>query len=75
LDQLAIYDQQGIETVFKEFCADLGIKMGQIGPVVRVAMCGVTTSPGIYEVLEVLGKDETMKRLARAVEYMKHRDQ
>ena len=75
LDQLAIYDQRGIETVFKEFCTDLGIKMGQIGPVVRVAMCGVTTSPGIYEVLEVLGKDETMKRLARAVEYMKHRDQ
>jgi glutamyl-tRNA synthetase len=71
LDQLAPYDQQGIETVFREFCADRGIKMGQIGPAVRVAMCGGTTSPGIYEVLEVLGKEEAMKRLTRAVEYCK----
>jgi glutamyl-tRNA synthetase len=71
LERLAPYDQQGIEMVFREFCAEQGIKMGQIGPAVRVAMCGGTTSPGIYEVLEVLGKEETVKRLARAVEYGK----
>ncbi len=56
-----------IEGVFKEVCAELGIKMGQIGPAVRIALCGGTVSPSIYEVMEVLGKEETCRRLTRAV--------
>jgi glutamyl-tRNA synthetase len=56
----------GIENLFKEFCSEQGIKMGQIGPVVRVALCGGTTSPAIYEVIAVLGRDETGRRLAKA---------
>ena len=60
----------GIEGLFKEFCAAQGIKMGQIGPSVRVALCGVTTSPAIYDVIAVLGKDETSKRLNRAITFI-----
>jgi len=37
---------------------------------VRVALCGGTTSPGIYEVIEVLGKDETIKRIRRAMAFI-----
>jgi len=59
----------GIESLFKEFCAVHGIKMGQIGPVVRVALCGVTTSPAIYDVIAVLGRDETIRRLERAISF------
>ena len=59
----------GIEHLFKEFCSEQGIKMGQIGPVVRVALCGGTASPAIYEVIAVLGRDETSLRLAKAVTY------
>jgi glutamyl-tRNA synthetase len=57
----------GVETLFKEFCAAQGIKMGQIGPSVRVALCGVTTSPAIYDVIAVLGREETLSRLDRAI--------
>jgi len=56
-----------IEAVFKEVCAELGIKMGQIGPVVRIALSGGTVSPSIYEVMEVLGKEETCRRLNIAI--------
>jgi len=41
--------------------------MGQIGPLVRIALCGGTTSPSIYEVMEVLGAAETRRRLERAL--------
>jgi glutamyl-tRNA synthetase len=41
--------------------------MGQIGPAVRLALSGSTVSPGIYEMLEVLGKAESRKRLERAI--------
>jgi glutamyl-tRNA synthetase len=56
-----------VEELFKSLCEEKGIKMGQIGPAVRIALCGVTASPGIYEVIEVLGKSECQKRLTRAV--------
>lgn len=57
------FDHDGIETVFKGVCTELGIKMGQIGPAVRIALSGGTVSPSIYEVMEVFGKEETCRRL------------
>lgn len=56
-----------IEGVFKEFCEEKGIKLGQVGPAVRLALSGSTASPGIYEMIEVLGLEETGKRLERAI--------
>jgi glutamyl-tRNA synthetase len=56
--------------MFKDICSEMGVKMGQVGPPVRVALCGGTVSPGIYEVIEVLGKAETLKRLKRAMEFI-----
>ncbi len=73
-EQLATWEEMtpgGIETLFKAFCAAQGIKMGGIGPSVRVALCGVTTSPAIYDVIAVLGRDETLRRLECAVTFIK----
>lgn len=71
LEGLADFTQQGIEGLFKEFCAEKGIKLGQIGPAVRVALSGVTASPGIYEMLEVLGREESRQRIQRALGYVR----
>ncbi|GAW66243.1 glutaminyl-tRNA synthetase [Geoanaerobacter pelophilus] len=57
----------GIEGAFKELCEEKGIKLGQIGPAVRLALSGSTASPGIYEMIEVLGQEETGRRLERAI--------
>jgi glutamyl-tRNA synthetase len=70
INGLADFTHDAIEICFKEFCVEQGIKMGQIGPVVRVALCGVTSSPSVYEVLEVLGKEETLRRFDRALQFM-----
>jgi len=56
-----------VEAVFKEICEEKGIKLGQIGPAVRLALSGSTASPGIYEMIEVLGVAETTKRVERAI--------
>jgi len=71
LAALADFSHDAIEGVFKELCAEKAIKMGQIGPAVRIALCGGTTSPSIYEVIEVLGRDETARRIGRAKEFIK----
>ncbi|AAR34595.1 glutamate--tRNA ligase [Geobacter sulfurreducens] len=70
LDACADFSHSGLEAAFKEFIAEKGIKFGQLGPAVRVSLCGGTASPGIYEVVEALGKDETLRRLRRAVAYL-----
>ena len=63
-------DAPSIEAVFKEICEEKGIKLGQIGPAVRLALSGSTASPGIYEMIEVLGLDETRTRIQRAIKQL-----
>jgi len=41
---------------------------------VRVALTGGTVSPGIYDVIAVLGKERTIRRLQKALEYIQQLD-
>jgi glutamyl-tRNA synthetase len=67
LEKCANWDHAGIETAFGRVMAATGLKLGKIGPVVRVALVGGTTSPSIYQVLEVLGRQESLRRLRSAL--------
>lgn len=67
LAALDSFNHDSIEAVFKDVCSQLGIKMGQIGPAVRIALSGGTVSPSIYEVMEVFGREETCRRLNAAI--------
>lgn len=55
------------EESFKKFVEEEGIKMGQIAQPVRVALTGRTASPGLFEVMEVLGRDRTLFRLRQGL--------
>jgi len=44
-----------------------GMKLGKLAQPVRVALTGATVSPGIYDVILLLGKEETLKRLKNVV--------
>ncbi|MFN3396794.1 MAG: glutamate--tRNA ligase, partial [Thermodesulfovibrionales bacterium] len=67
LDALTEFTAHEIEKVFREFIEKHNIKLGQIAQPVRVAMTGGTESPGIFEVLEVVGKERAIRRLDRAI--------
>jgi glutamyl-tRNA synthetase len=67
LASLADFSHAGLEPVFKAVVEKHGVKLGALAQPVRVAMTGGTESPGIYDVLEVLGKEMTLKRLEKAV--------
>jgi glutamyl-tRNA synthetase len=56
-----------IEKVFNTVVAEKGIKLGKLAQPVRVALTGGTVSPGIYEVIEVMGKEKTIRRIDAAV--------
>ena len=44
-----------------------GVKLGQLAQPLRAALTGATASPGIFEVMAVLGREEVLARLADAV--------
>ncbi|MGH7030768.1 MAG: glutamate--tRNA ligase, partial [Stellaceae bacterium] len=57
-----------IEECVRAVVAANGVKLGAVAQPLRAALTGSTTSPGIFEVMEVLGRDETLGRIADAVE-------
>ena len=70
LGNLTEFNQAGIEQVFGDVVAERDIKLGRVAQPVRVALTGSTVSPGIYEVIDVLGRDVTLARLAEGVRYI-----
>ena len=52
-----------IEAAFAGILAETGAKLGSLAQPVRVAVTGGTVSPGIYEVLDVLGRERSLVRL------------
>ena len=65
------FTHDGIEKVFNGMVEETGLKLGKIAQPVRVALTGGTVSPGIYEVIEVMGKEKTLKRIKAAVGMIK----
>jgi glutamyl-tRNA synthetase len=62
------FSAEPLEAAFKALMEKLGVKLGAIAQPVRVAMTGGTQSPGIFELLEVMGKDKALARMDRAIE-------
>lgn len=69
LADLPTFDDATIGAAFKELIAESGLKMVNLAQPCRVALCGCTVSPGIYEVMAILGKEKTLKRLQAALKY------
>ncbi|HVC52640.1 MAG TPA: glutamate--tRNA ligase [Stellaceae bacterium] len=55
-----------LETALRDFAAAKGVKLGAVAQPLRAALTGSLASPGIFEVMEVLGRDESLARLADA---------
>jgi glutamyl-tRNA synthetase len=59
---------QRVEGALRDVVDRLGLKSGRVFQPVRVAIAGTTVSPGIFESVAVLGRDETLARIDRALE-------
>jgi glutamyl-tRNA synthetase len=60
------WNEKHTEDAIRRFAEAEGIKLGQVAQPLRVALSGSTVSPGIFEVLAVLGPAETKQRLLAA---------
>jgi glutamyl-tRNA synthetase len=61
------FGEPAIQGAFERVLTRFGMKLGQLAQPVRVALTGGTVSPGIYEVIVVLGRERTVRRLQAAI--------
>ena len=66
LTALPCWDAHTIEEAFQATLAVHSLALGKLAQPVRVAVTGGTVSPGIYEVLDVLGRERALSRLRAA---------
>jgi len=66
LASLNEWTAEAAEGVVRKVSEDAGVKLGQVAQPLRVALSGSTASPGIFEVLSVLGPSESKQRLLAA---------
>jgi glutamyl-tRNA synthetase len=64
------FDEPHVEAVVRKTAGERGIKAGPLIHTIRVAMTGRTTSPGIFEVLVLLGRDRVMARFDRLLSFL-----
>jgi glutamyl-tRNA synthetase len=68
LSAVVTWDEASIETAIQGWLTEKGLAIKDIAQASRVALTGRSVSPGLYEVLAVLGKDESLARLRRGIE-------
>ena len=74
LESLESFTHSELEDVFKAVMDQTGLKLGKIAQPVRVALTGKTASPGIFEIISILGKERVIPRLREAIRFIESRE-
>jgi len=64
LEAVTDWNSESTEAAMRNYAEANNLKLGAVAQPLRVALTGRTTSPGIFDVLAVLGRDECLARLA-----------
>jgi glutamyl-tRNA synthetase len=67
LEGFASRDEQGNEAAFRGLAEKLGVKLGDLLQPVRVAVTGSRASPPLFASLALLGVEESLRRVHRAL--------
>lgn len=63
-----IWDAASTEAAIREFATKNDLKLGAVAQPLRAALTGKTTSPGVFDVLAVLGREESLARIADQID-------
>lgn len=64
LGALEAWDEATVEAAVRDFAEAEGCKLGDAAQPLRAALSGSNSSPGIFEVMDILGRDECLARLS-----------
>ncbi|MFO0811829.1 MAG: glutamate--tRNA ligase [Gemmatales bacterium] len=64
---LPTFDKAALEQALHQFCEARGLKLADMNHALRVATTGVPVGPGLFDCLHILGKNEVIKRIEKAL--------
>jgi glutamyl-tRNA synthetase len=67
LNTLPNWEHEAMETLLRELVITLGIKNGQLFGAIRTAVSGRTATPPLFQMMEVLGREVSMRRIDQAI--------
>ena len=68
----ASFDLASTEAIYNKIAEDNGLALGKVIHPTRLALTGRTVSPGMFDVMVLLGKEKTLVRLAKAIDFIKN---
>ena len=71
LGALSEWKGESIHTAIQAACEKLGLKLGKVGPPLRVAVTGSTSSPSLEITLELIGRERTLARIKSAISFIR----
>ncbi|HWP47602.1 MAG TPA: glutamate--tRNA ligase [Candidatus Limnocylindrales bacterium] len=69
LEQLESFEEKELEKIFRNIIDRKGLKLADIAQPVRIALTGGTASPGLFEIMAILGKERVLKRIKQVIEF------
>ncbi len=63
------FSEKGLEEAVRKYCEEKGLKTGKVFHPLRAAVSGRTTGPGLFVMLEFIGRERVMKRIEDAMKY------
>jgi len=63
LESVENWTPEALDAAVRRYAEEAGLKLGKVAQPLRAALTGRTTSPGIFDVLEVLGREESLARI------------
>lgn len=67
LNALSVVNHDSVGEMFKKVLTATNLKMKELGHPLRIILTGSEYSPGIYKVVEILGKEKTTQRIQKAI--------
>ena len=61
--EITDWTEENVQSAAKAYAEAHALKLGMVAQPLRAALTGSTVSPGIFEVMAVLGREETLARL------------
>ena len=66
--QLEIFSTETVESAFKAFLTDNELGFGKVAPALRLAITGLGMGPSLFDICDILGKEEVLARIDKALE-------
>lgn len=73
LNRVSPFTAQELELQIKSYMEQQQLGMGHVMPVLRLSLVGTNTGPGLFDIIEILGKNEVINRIQRTIQQLGNR--